>query len=200
MNATREAWIHALPLGKPFDMTDPCGVCGKTGHAFEDYKPLKNIPFLQRHLTNSQTNALQNQKMIGEAMANQSNERINQLMNATAAMDTEEEEQEMAFDDDATEVTNNTDQDCCQGGIQNCGVRTQPTQTTTPRKPHASTACRCCRHCPTHRHQGTTPLNSQLTRTTNNPSCLTGMTPARHLNPFETHNAARCKKKNQLGT
>ena len=60
--------------------------------------------------------------MIGEAVANQSNERINQLMNAAAATDTEEEEQEMVFDDDATEVTNNTDQDFCQGGIQNCGV------------------------------------------------------------------------------
>ena len=62
---------------------------------------------------NSQMNAAQNQKTIGEAMANQSDERINQLMNAVPAMDTGEEEQETVFDDDATEVTDNTDQDVC---------------------------------------------------------------------------------------
>ena len=111
INATRKAWIHALTSGKPFDMTDPCRVCRKTGHTFKDCKPLKNVTFLQRHLTNSQMNAAQNQKMIGEAMANQSCKGINQLMNAAAAVDTEEEEQEMAFDDDTTEVTNNTDPD-----------------------------------------------------------------------------------------
>ena len=122
IDATREAWIHALTSGKPFDVTNHCGVCRKAGHAFEDCKLLKSITFLWRHLMNSQMNVARNQKMIREAMTNQSDKRINLLMNAAAAMDMEEEEQEMVFDDDATEVTNNTDQDFCQGGNQNCGV------------------------------------------------------------------------------
>ena len=86
INATREAWIHSLTSGKPFAMTDTCGACRKTGHTFKNCELLKNVTFLQRCLTNSQMNAARNQKMTGEAMANQSNKCINQLMNAASAL------------------------------------------------------------------------------------------------------------------
>ena len=34
INTARDAWINSITSGKPFDITEPCLVCGETGHTF----------------------------------------------------------------------------------------------------------------------------------------------------------------------
>ena len=109
--SARDAWVHALASDQPFDTSKPCRVCGETGHTFDDCELLKNITFLCKHITNSQMNSARNQRMTAKAAANQSREKINRLEDEAAAMEADEGEQEMAFDDDNTEVVDNTHPD-----------------------------------------------------------------------------------------
>ena len=55
-------------------------------------------------------NAAQNQKMLHEAMANESDQRINQLKTEAADAQEQEEEQEMVFKEE-TQVIDNTTKD-----------------------------------------------------------------------------------------
>ena len=111
MTAARDAWTHSLTSTQPFDTSTPCGVCGKTGHTFEDCEPLKNIPFMRRCIINNQMNSARNQRMIAEATANQSQEKINQLEDEAAEIEAEEGDQEIVFDDAVTEIADNTTPD-----------------------------------------------------------------------------------------
>ena len=105
--AARDAWIHSLTSSQPFDTSTPCRVCGETGHTFEDCEPLKNIPFMRKYIINNQMNLARNQRMIAEAMANQSREKINQLEDEVAEIEAEEGDQEIVFDDAVTEIVDN---------------------------------------------------------------------------------------------
>ena len=122
--AARDAWMHSLTSDQPFDTSNPCRVCGETGHAFEDCEPLKNVPFMQKCTINNQMNSAHDQRMTAKALANQSREKTNQLQDKAAATEAEEGEQETVFDDNATEVVDNAEPDFRQRGIQICGVQT----------------------------------------------------------------------------
>ena len=56
-------------------------------------------------------NTARSQKMLHEAMANESDQRINQLKLEAASAQEQDEEHEIVFDDDATETMNNTSED-----------------------------------------------------------------------------------------
>ena len=73
INTARDAWIDSITSGKPFDITKPCLACGEMGHTFQDCPILENLAFLWRHFINSQMNAVQNQKMLHEAVAKLAN-------------------------------------------------------------------------------------------------------------------------------
>ena len=72
-------------------------------------------------------------------MANESDQLTNQLKMAADNVQ-ECAKEETAFDDDDTEVMENTKPDFQQRGIQICGVQTQPTRPPTPVKHSVSTA------------------------------------------------------------
>ena len=110
INIARDAWVNSITSGKPFDITKPCLACGETGHTFQDCAILKNLAFLWRYFIDSQMNAARNQKMLHEAMANESDQRINQLEIEAADVQEQEEEQEIVFDED-TQIIDNTTSD-----------------------------------------------------------------------------------------
>ena len=66
---------------------------------------------MRKCIINNQMNLARNQRMIAEALANQSREKINQLKDEEAEIEAEEGDQEIVFDDAVTETVDNTKPD-----------------------------------------------------------------------------------------
>ena len=115
VNIARDAWINSITSGKPFNITKSCLACKEMGHTFQDCPILKNLAFLWRHFINGWMNVVQNQKMLHEAMADELDQRINQLKTEAADTQEQEEEQETVFKDE-TQAMDNIAKDFHQGG------------------------------------------------------------------------------------
>ena len=67
----QEAVINSIANGKPeFDVSQPCKVCSKTGHTFDDCPVLNNTPFLRKHYISMKLHQSQQNRKEQEALGN----------------------------------------------------------------------------------------------------------------------------------